>query len=82
MKALDNFYFQQEEPVGTWSEYAHLHYLNYAILPDDVSMEAYSGSLVNLITPFTFLKHIQQEILQQELLCLAFVLLIIFLLFQ
>ncbi len=47
--------------VGTWSEYAHVHYLDCAILPDGVEPEAYAGSLVNTITPFAFLKQIMGE---------------------
>ena len=40
------------EIVGTWSEYAHLPYLQCALLPDDVDPEDYSGSLVNIITAY------------------------------
>jgi NADPH:quinone reductase len=47
--------------VGTWSEYAHLHFLNAVILPDDAVLQEYSGSLVNIITPYAFLKQVQQE---------------------
>ena len=47
--------------VGTWSEYAHMHYHHCVILPDNVSMEEYSGSLVNSITPYAFLKQISSE---------------------
>jgi len=50
-----------EDTVGTWSEYAHLHYLNCAILPDSVNIEAYSGSLVNIITAFAFLKQAMSD---------------------
>ena len=50
-----------ENAVGTWSEYAHLHYLDCVILPANVSMEDYSGSVVNAITPFGFLKQIMDE---------------------
>ncbi len=45
-----------EHTVGTWSEYAHLHFLNCAVIPDSVKIEAYAGSLVNIITPYAFLK--------------------------
>jgi NADPH:quinone reductase-like Zn-dependent oxidoreductase len=47
--------------VGTWSEYAHVHYLDCAILPDDADPEEYSGSMVNTITPYAFLKMAQDE---------------------
>ncbi|MDN3584603.1 zinc-binding dehydrogenase [Mucilaginibacter flavus] len=47
--------------VGTWSQYAHVHYLDCVILPDSVDMLDYSGSLVNIITPYAFLKQIQLE---------------------
>ena len=50
-----------EKMVGTWCEYAHLHYLHCTILPDNVKMEDYSGSLVNIITPYAFLKQITEE---------------------
>ncbi|WP_299285021.1 zinc-binding dehydrogenase [uncultured Mucilaginibacter sp.] len=49
-----------ENIIGTWCEYAHLHYLHCAILPD-INMEDYSGSLVNIITPYAFLKQILEE---------------------
>lgn len=47
--------------VGTWSQYAHVHYLDCVILPENVNPLDYSGSLVNIITPFAFLKQIQDE---------------------
>lgn len=47
--------------VGTWSEYAHMHYHHCVILPDKVKLEEYSGSLVNSITPYAFLKQITDE---------------------
>ncbi len=47
--------------VGTWSEYAHMHYHHCVILPDNVNLEEYSGSLVNTITPYAFLKQITEE---------------------
>lgn len=52
---------QDEETIGTWCEYAHLHYMQCAILPDNVNTDDYSGSLVNIITPYAFLKQAQQE---------------------
>src|SRR5471030_1834429 len=42
--------------VGTWSEYVQLPFLHCATLPENVNMEDYSGSLVNIITPYAFLK--------------------------
>lgn len=45
-----------EQLTGTWSEYAHLHYRHCAVLPDDAEPEDYAGSLVNCITPFSFLQ--------------------------
>ena len=50
-----------ESIIGTWCQYAHLHYLQCAILPDDVNMTDYSGSLVNTITPYAFLKQVTEE---------------------
>ena len=47
--------------VGTWSEYAQMHYHHCVILPDNVALEEYSGSLVNSITPYAFLKQITKE---------------------
>jgi NADPH:quinone reductase len=77
-----------ESIIGTWCEYAHLHSLHCAVLPDNVDAVDYTGSLVNIITPYAFLKQIteegtkvlfvQQEIQLPALRCLAFVLRIIF----
>jgi len=53
--------YYSEQKVGTWSEYAHVPYLDCVILPDDVRPEDYSGSVVNAITPFAFLKQIIAE---------------------
>jgi len=50
-----------DDTIGTWSEYSQLHYLNSVILPDNVNITEYSGSLVNSITPYAFLKQIQKE---------------------
>ena len=50
-----------ESVVGTWCEYAHLHYLDCVILPETVNPEDYSGSMVNTITPYAFLKQIIGE---------------------
>lgn len=50
-----------ENIIGSWSEIAHLPYQHCVILPDHVNMEDYSGSLVNIITPYAFLKQITEE---------------------
>ena len=50
-----------DEIVGTWSEYAHLPYLQCAILPDDVDPDDYSGSLVNIITAYGAYKQAVKE---------------------
>jgi len=50
-----------EDTVGTWSEYAQLPYRDCAILPDGVAAADYNGSLVNIITPFAFLKQVIAE---------------------
>lgn|GEM_PF-509304 len=50
-----------ETVVGTWCAYSHVHFLDCAILPDSVNPEDYSGSMVNIITPFAFYKQIINE---------------------
>lgn len=50
-----------ENIIGTWSEYAHLPYLHCAIVPDELDMQDYTGSLVNIITPYAFLQQIMAE---------------------
>ncbi|WP_158991159.1 zinc-binding dehydrogenase [Mucilaginibacter sp. L196] len=50
-----------ESVVGSWSEYAHIPFLDCAILPADADPQDYSGSMVNIITPFAFLKQIIGE---------------------
>jgi NADPH2:quinone reductase len=47
-----------EQMVGTWSEFAHVHYLDCIILPDGADPMDYSGSVVNIITPYAFLQQI------------------------
>ena len=47
--------------IGTWSEYSHMHYHHSVILPNEVNLEEYSGSLVNSITPYAFLNQITEE---------------------
>jgi NADPH2:quinone reductase len=49
------------EIVGTWSEYAHLPYLQTVILPDDVDPVDYAGALVNIITAYAAWKQIVKE---------------------
>ena len=46
--------------VGTWCEFARLHYLNCVLLPDGINEVEYSGSLVNNITAYVFLEQIIQ----------------------
>ena len=50
-----------EQLVSTWSEYAHLPYLACVPLPDGTDAAAYSGSLVNVITPYAFWKQAVSE---------------------
>ena len=50
-----------ESVVGGWSEYSHVHYLDCVILPESVDPEEYSGTIVNAITPYGFLKQIIDE---------------------
>jgi NADPH2:quinone reductase len=50
-----------ESVVGSWSEYAHIHYLDCAILPDSAESGEYTGSMVNIITPYAFLKQVADE---------------------
>jgi NADPH:quinone reductase-like Zn-dependent oxidoreductase len=50
-----------EHIVGTWSEYTQLHYLQCVIVPENLNLDDYSGSLVNIITPYAFLKQIIDE---------------------
>ena len=46
--------------VGTWSEFARVHYLTCVLLPEDTNEVEYSGSLVNNITGYVFLDQIIQ----------------------
>jgi len=50
-----------ESIVGSWSEYAHVHFSDCAILPESADPADYSGSLVNTITPYAYLKQIIEE---------------------
>ena len=52
---------KSDQLIGTWSTYAHLHYLQCAVLPDDADMDAYSGSLVSAITPYSCLQQILED---------------------
>lgn len=45
--------------IGTWSEYSQLPYLSCAIVPKSVTVDP--SSLVNLITPYAFLKSALSE---------------------
>lgn len=40
--------------VGCWCEYAHLHWLDCVIIPDDERPQEYSGTLANVVTPYAF----------------------------
>lgn len=50
-----------ENIIGTWCEYAHLPFEQCSILPDNLDAEDYSGSLVNIITAYSFLKQVTEE---------------------
>lgn len=50
-----------ENIVGAWSEFAQVHYLDCVILPGNTVAEDYSGSVVNVITPYAFLKQVTSE---------------------
>ncbi|WP_343631320.1 zinc-binding dehydrogenase [Fluviicola sp.] len=50
-----------DDTIGTWSEYSHLHYLQCAIIPDGLDPEEYAASLVNIITPYGFFKQAREE---------------------
>ncbi|MGH9445252.1 MAG: zinc-binding dehydrogenase [Terriglobia bacterium] len=49
------------QTVGLWSERAMVPWTSCAILPDGVSVQEYSGSLVNLITAYAFLEEMAAE---------------------
>lgn len=49
------------DTIGLWSERAQVPYRSCLILPDDVSMRDYGGSLVNVITAYAFLQEIVAE---------------------
>lgn len=47
--------------IGLWSEKALVPYRSCLVLPDNVSMRDYCGSLVNVITAYAFLEEIAAE---------------------
>jgi NADPH:quinone reductase len=49
------------ETIGLWSERVVVHPLSCLILPDSVRARDYSGSLVNMITPYAFLEQMTEE---------------------
>jgi NADPH:quinone reductase-like Zn-dependent oxidoreductase len=48
-----------DKMVGAWSQYTHMHYLDCVILPANENPKDYSGSMVNIITPYSFIQQIQ-----------------------
>jgi NADPH:quinone reductase-like Zn-dependent oxidoreductase len=49
------------QTAGLWSDKAQVHHLGCLILPDHVDARDYSGSLVNIITAYAFLRQIVEE---------------------
>jgi NADPH:quinone reductase len=49
------------ETIGLWSERVVVHPLSCLVLPDTVRARDYSGSLVNMITPYAFLEQMTEE---------------------
>jgi NADPH2:quinone reductase len=47
--------------IGTWCEYSHMPIADCVLLPDNANPDEYSGSLVNIITPYGFLKQVSAE---------------------
>ena len=47
--------------IGSWSEYAHLPYLQCAILPDNADPVEYAGALVNIITAYAACQQLIKE---------------------
>ena len=45
-----------EHKVGCWSEFALMHYLDCIILPNEVDVVDYCGSVVNIMTAYAFYK--------------------------
>jgi NADPH:quinone reductase len=50
-----------DKMVGAWSQYTHMHWLDCVILPPGENPAAWSGSLVNIITPYSFIRQTQAE---------------------
>jgi NADPH2:quinone reductase len=50
-----------DKMVGAWSQYTHMHWLDCVILPPGENPKDYSGSLVNIITPYAFLQQTVAE---------------------
>lgn len=50
-----------EDIVGSWSEYAQLPYLECAIIREGLDPADYSGSLVNIITPYGMYRQAMAE---------------------
>src|ERR1700722_8865982 len=50
-----------DKMVGAWSQYTHMHYLDCVILPANENPKDYSGSLVNIITPYAFIRQTQAK---------------------
>jgi len=49
------------ETIGLWSERAVVHPLSCLMLPDTARARDYSGSLVNMVTPYAFLEQMTEE---------------------
>ncbi len=58
MVAIYRSLSQSEHTVGLWSELAMVPRTSCVVLPTSVSVRDYSGSLVNIITPYAFLEMI------------------------
>ena len=52
---------RSDKTIGAWSEYAHLHYTTCVILSEKADLKEYSGSLVNAVTPYSFLENIRYD---------------------
>jgi NADPH:quinone reductase len=48
-----------DKMIGAWSQYTHMHYLDCVILPANENPTDYSGSMVNIITPYSFIQQIR-----------------------
>jgi NADPH:quinone reductase len=47
--------------VGAWSEYTQIPYLACAILPENANPINYSGTVLNMMTPYAFFKQVFTE---------------------